>query len=84
MPKSKLKRLTYYRVMFHDGMKHLPPVLVVAQSKTQARTLAQSSVPASLYGPNVVCLKAVPSPELPVELSDEDFELIAQKAGIHL
>jgi hypothetical protein len=80
----KLKRLMYYRVMFHDGMKHLPPVLVVAQNRSQARTLAQSSVPRSLYGPNVVFLKAIPSPELPLELSKDDFELIAEKAGIHL
>jgi hypothetical protein len=83
MPK-KLKRLKYYRVMFHDGMKHLPPVMVVANSKTQARMLAQSSVPPSLYGPNVVFLKAQESPDLPIVLKPEDFELIAEKAGIHL
>jgi hypothetical protein len=80
----ELKRLKYWRVVFHDGMKHLPPVLVVAQTKAQARTLAQSSVPPSLYGPNVVFLKAVPSPEVPLELDREDFELISEKAGIHL
>jgi hypothetical protein len=57
---------------------------VIAQNRNQARTLAQSSVPASLYGPNVVFLKAIPSPELPLELSKDDFELIAEKAGIHL
>lgn len=65
-------------------MRHLPPVVVVAHTPAQARMLAQSSVPPSLYGPNVVFLKAVEYPELPVTFDEEAIQLIAEKTGIHL
>jgi hypothetical protein len=83
LTKRQLKRLHYWRVVFHDGTKHLPPLNVIAPTKAQARVLAESAI-MPLYGTNVVFLKAVPSPELPIELNEEAFQLISEKAGIHL
>jgi hypothetical protein len=82
--KGKLRRLRYWRVMFHNGIEHLPAVTVVAPTRRLARAMAEPTVPVCLYGSNVVFLKAQPSLDPPLTLNEEAFKLIAEKSGVHL
>jgi hypothetical protein len=65
-------------------MRHIGPFVVVAHSKSQARTLAEPCAPEALYGPNVVFLKAEKSLDFPITINEEIFKLIAEKTGIYL
>jgi hypothetical protein len=84
LKKRRLVRLKYWLVTFHNGIRSIGPFLVVAHNRSQARNLAQSCVPEALYGPNVVFLKAEASLEMPIQLDAEAYQLIAEKAGVHL
>ncbi len=68
-----------YQVRFHDGLRAIDRS-VLAFSKSQARKLAEPTVPEAIYGPWVVFVSARIIKTLPLTIDAECLQLLTEKA----
>jgi hypothetical protein len=82
--RHKTPKVRLYVVSFADGNGLRIDRNVVAQNRLQARALATPTVPASLYGPDLVFLRARVSKNLPLTIDSECLQLLTEKTGVSL
>jgi hypothetical protein len=82
--RCRLRKVRLYIVSFSDGFDLRIDRNVIAHNAVEARRLAETSVPRSLYGPGVIFLRAKVSKNFPLTIDSECLQLLSEKTGVSL